>query len=450
MSKRSRILLLTLLAGSLGLNAWQFAQRSSKSTDATGASASDSPGGLGAMLQRVDSAAEKLEGLANPLSVAEVSDLAAALAIVDPLERMQALIGVVRNLPADELGPLLEELRDGKGAKDPRNRLLTNLLLTRWGQVDADGAFASLGKVSAKQGGGAANAILAGLAAVDPARAVAWLTAPDNTMQHQPWLGHQLASTLATEWARQDPEAALDWARGLDAGDQRMGAYAGIIDHLMESDPEQAAGVAMELSEGERPKLLGQVAESWAEQEPTAAVEWANSLELPRERSQALEDALSGWARSEPGQAASYVDELPLEERAALVGDLARTWAEREPAAAAEWLGSQEESGGKAEAMGHVMWNWTSQDPESASAWLAGQEPGASFDAGASGLAKAATHAFQDGEAGVRWSSAIQNEELRATMTRHTLRQWMGQDPSAASAWAESNGVEVPSGARGK
>ena len=97
------------------------------------------------------------------------------------------------------------------------------------------------------------------------------------------------------------------------------------------------------------------------------------------------------------------MDGLPADERNEHVGALARSWAEQEPGAAANWLGSQPEGDSKVEAMGHVMWNWTSQDPEAASAWLAEQPPGDSFDRGAAGLAKAATSAFEDPEAGVAW-----------------------------------------------
>ena len=118
-------------------------------------------------------------------------------------------------------------------------------------------------------------------------------------------------------------------------------------------------------------------------------------------------------------------------------------------AEAAAWLGSQPESDGKADAMGHVMWDWTNADPESAAAWLGEQEPGPSYDNGVAGLAKAATHVYQDGETGISWATTIENEQLRGRMVDHTLGQWMRQDPEAARAWATENDVPVPRGRSG-
>ncbi len=375
----------------------------------------------------------------TPKNAAAHIDFASIMAIRDPMERMQAMIEHIKNLPVDQIGKMLDDLGN---SKDPKTRFLSHLLLTRWGQEDPDAAFASLGNLSAKRNGSQANAILGGLASTDPSRAVAWLTNPDNNAQHQPWMGYSLAQTLSAEWSRQDPEAALAWATSLESGDLQTGAYSGIINNLLESDPERAASIAMDVESNARPKLLGQIAETWAEQEPGAAVDWAASLEGD-ERRVAMSEAMAGWAQLSPESAANYLNDLPTEQRAEHVGAVARSWAERAPAEAAEWLGAQPEGESKVDAMGHVMWNWTSQNPEAASTWLAEQPPGESFDRGVAGLAKAATHAFDDPEAGVTWSSTIHNEELRTTMTRHTLGQWMEQDPAAARAWAETNGVDV-------
>jgi|MDTC01.3.fsa_nt_gb hypothetical protein len=435
-----QITLVAALFISIAANAWQYTKYSGdqqSEEDNTNTSAQKLPG---SSLKRT-TAGDKVDATStSPANAYAQLDLASIMAIADPMERMQAMIEHIRNLPADQIGEMLEELGD---SKDPKTRFLSHLLLTRWGQEDSDAAFASLGNLSAKRNGNQANAILAGLAATDPSRAVAWLTDPDNNAQNQPWMGYSLASTLSAEWSRQDPEAALAWAASLEAGDLQTGAYSGIINNLLESDPERAAAVAMELESDARPKLLGQIAETWAEQEPSDAVDWAATLE-GSERSVAMSEAMAGWAQLSPESAANYVNEMPAEERAEHVGAVARSWAERAPAEAADWLGAQPEGESKADAMGHVMWNWTSQDPEAASTWLAEQPQGESFDRGASGLAKAATHAFDDPEAGVTWSSTIQNEDLRATMTRHTLDQWMRQNPAAAEAWASDNGVTIP------
>ena len=441
MSKSQTVFLLTLIA-SLAINAWQYTQQSKADRQTHSPAIDAKPIAPGNTLKRT--AAQTNAKSASPKNATVYQDLASIMAIRDPMDRMQAMIEHIKNLPVDQIGEMLDELGNDK---DPKKRFLANLLLTRWGQEDPDAAFASLGNLSPKRNGNQANAILAGLAATDPNRAVAWLTDPDNNAQHQLWMGHSLARTLAEEWSRQDPDAALAWAATLDSGDLQTGAYSGIISNLLETDPARAASVAMDVESEDRPKLLGQIAESWAEQSPAEAVDWASTLE-GRDRRSAMSEAMAGWAQLSPENAAAYINDLSAEERSRHVGPVARSWAESAPAEAAQWLGAQPESESKADAMGHVMWNWTSNDPEAASIWLAEQPQGESFDRGALGLAKAATSAFDDPEAGVTWSSAIQNEELRATMTRHTLGRWMQQDPTAAQAWADTNGVEAPASSR--
>ena len=443
MSKLHLILLVALL-GSLVVNAWQYARlREAGQQIGSNAVATKQIDSGNALKRTPSDTSANAESTASSPAPA-YRDLASIMAIKDPMERMQAMIEHIKNLPVDQIGEMLDELGNDK---DPKTRFLSHLLLTRWGQEDPDAAFASLGNLAAKRNGSQANAILAGLAATDPSSAVAWLTDPNNNAQHQPWMGYSLAQTLSAEWSRQDPEAALAWAATLESGDLQTGAYSGIIDHLLETDPARAASVAMGLESEDRPKLLGEIAETWAEQEPSAAVDWVNTLE-GRDREVAMSEAMAGWAQLSPESAAAYINDLSAEERALHSGPVARRWAESAPAEAAQWLGAQPEGESKADAMGHVMWNWTNNDPEAASTWLAEQPQGESFDRGASGLAKAATHAFDDPEAGVTWSSTIQNEELRSSMTRHTLGRWMQQDPTAAQAWAESNGVEAPAPSR--
>jgi hypothetical protein len=446
-SKRQLILLVVLIV-SVGLNAWQYGQRVKTGQETVELSPGESVLN-GAARTRSKSSSQpvaKTDASALGQSSHAHGDLASVMAIKDPLDRMQAMIDYIRDLPTSEIGDLIERMGS---AKDPKTQFLTHLLLNRWGQEDPDAAFASLGNLSAERNGSQANAVLAGLAASNPQRAVAWLTDPENNAQHQPWMGHSLAQTLAEEWSRQDPQAALAWAASLEPGELQTGAYAGVIGSILDTDPQRAASLAMELQSDDRSKLLGRVATTWAEQAPESAIEWVETLQ-GADRQATMSEALASWAHAAPQSAASYVSSLPETERGEHVGSVARAWAEQAPAEAAHWLGAQPNGQSKAEAMGHVMWNWTSQDPEAASTWLSEQPPGESFDRGVAGLAKAATHAFDDPEAGVTWAATIQNEELRADMTRHTLGQWMEQNPSAAQAWATENGVDVAPSTLGK
>ena len=449
---RSFFIAITALVISVAVNAWQFSRRSHDSTDQppepspgrphqqprnrpAGSGAASVPGAEGTDLAR------KL----NP----EDLSLSGALAIRNPLDRYAALVAFVNNLPVEQIEATLEDLRSRSGKLDTEGKLLAHLLLTRWGLEDADAAFASLGRISAKQNGEAAAAILAALTSIDPERAVEWLADPRRGLEGQPWMGQWMARTIAEQWARQDPDATLSWATTLPS-EQRRGALSGIVSKLLESDPQRAVTVAMEMDPGDRPDLLGQIAGAWAQQAPGEAMAWINTL-AENERERPLREAFGSWASSAPSEAAAYLDQLPEPERPSYVSSIARTWAQQEPGEAASWLGNQPESAGKAEAMGHVMWNWTTSDPESAATWLGQQPAGDSYDSGVTGLAKAAAHAYDDPATAVNWAATIENESLRGRMTQHTLGVWMRQDAVSAQAWARANGVDLPgAGSNGK
>ncbi len=431
-----------LLVLSLALNAWQLAKHSSatgKASDDHKSSRSDNSFEQASLSDRrapLKGPTKKSPGLASYGSLDEV------LAIGDPLQRYEALLAFIKNLDPDEIEGYLGTLRSGKGKMDGETSLLRRLLFARWTQEDPDAALASLSSAGGKQAYADAGTVLSTLAAMDPARAAAWLTNPENSLLRQPWMGAILSRSIAEQWARQDPDAALAWASTLDP-EQRSGAYAGIINNIMESDPQQAAALAMSLDGYDRPKLLGQIAESWAAQDPAEAVAWANSLSAG-DREESLQEALGSWAASDPSKAAAYVDQMPEQERSGVVGEVARNWAQQEPAEAAEWLGNQPESESKAGAMGQVMWNWTTSDPEAAANWLGEQPAGPSYDNGVTGLAKAATHAYDDPSTAVNWASTIENQDLRDRMTSHTLGAWRRQDEQAAQSWAAENQIELP------
>ena len=377
-----------------------------------------------------------------------MTSLRGILALRSPMERMQALLTFVENLPVDQIGKALLELRAGSPDWDPEAKFVAHMLLTRWGQEDPEAAFASAEELGVKRGSGDATSILASLAAVDPARAVAWLNDPDNSLRHTPKMGHILAGTIAKEWVRQDPAAALEWANSLP-DDLRRGALGGVLESLASTDPMQAAALVKNLDNAEeRSDLVGKIAESWGRQTPSAALEWAQSLE-GKEQQRAIEEVLDGWAQTSPAEAASYIDQLPDDGKTdRQITQVAREWGRRDPAQAAAWLGAQPEGDGKRESIGEVIWNWTTTDPTAASTWLSQQPDSPSYDAGAGALAKATFES--DPAAAITWAASIGNEQQRTEMINGGLQWWNGRDPEGAQTWAKENGVSLPQPEQGR
>lgn len=429
-------------------NAWQVSHRAEKN------SAVDENAGTASKVSRearefvgstpARTGGSRANSSAGADSVAPGS-LEKLLAISDPMDRYEAILAFVRGLPIDQIPETLDSIRESGGKKlDAEGRLLTELLLTRWGAEDPEAAFASLEGLGVKEGARDALRILTGLASADPGRAAEWLGRDGNRMTEQPSMAQLLAATIGREWSRRDPDAALGWATGLPDG-QRRDALAAVLGSVIVTDSERALAMANRLSAEDRNSIVGELAGEWARRSPEAALSWIETLGGSH-RSEALAEVIESWATSEPAQAASYVNGLSVEERSNFVADIGRQWSRQDPVEAAQWLGSQPESSERAEAAGHLMWNWASNDPQAAADWLGQLPAGQSYDTGVAGFAKAAVHAFDDAESGVLWAATIENEQLRGTMVNHTLGQWMRQDREAAQTWATENGVEVPHG----
>ena len=363
------------------------------------------------------------------------TDLRDILALPDPMRRIRALLAYVDRLDPGDLPAALDELRKGSPEWDPEAKMLAHMLLTRWAQEDPDAAFASLDSMDFKQKGADPHIILASLASLDPKRAAAWLEDPDNQLVHFPWMGHILAGTVAKEWVRQDPDAALAWAATVP-DNQRLGAYTGVLGTLATTDPKRASALATNLEPGgARNHIIGEIAKTWARNAPDAALSWAQSLEGD-ERHRAMGEALGTWAQTKPAETASYLSQIAdNEDIDRYLPKVAGNWAPQAPEKAAQWIATQAEGNGKNEAMSSVMWNWTTRDPEAAGTWLADQPASRSRDQGITGLAKAA-FGF-DPESALNWATEISNQKLRRQSIDLGVREWRKTNPEAAREWAD-------------
>lgn len=357
------------------------------------------------------------------------------LANPDPLARIELLLSYVRGINEEDIPDALFALQESAPEWDPHMRMAVDLLLTRWGTLDAEGALAYTQSMkNRKRAGQASMQVLRVLASQDPEKAKQWLTTlTDNPEAKNGWMGHFYAGTVATEWVRQDPEAALAWANSLPDS-QRRGALGGALETIAATNPIQAAEFAMNLDPGkERSEVIGKIAESWAESAPKEALDWA--MTLPGEDGEAaIRQAISGWAEVDAPAAAAFVDGIPVEERSdSQIREVANRWASQEPAAAAQWLDSQPDGRGKTDAMGHVVWNWTNADPQAASAWLIEQPAGEARDRGIGALSKATFDS--DPAAAVIWAAEISNEQTRTASLQRGVRGWLERDPEAARQW---------------
>ncbi len=362
------------------------------------------------------------------------------LAQRDPLARLRGLLAYVDRIGAESIPDVFAKLRQSTPEWDPDARIASQLLLTRWGSSDPEGAIAYIEKLDYKESANALPTVIAALAAKDPKRAAEWLQDPDNKMAYLPWLNAALAGTITKEWVRHDPDAALEWASTLPEK-QRSGAYSGVLGSLAATDPTRASALALDLEPGQaRRDVIGQIVGSWGEQAPREAMTWVLSELQGDDLTEGITQTLSSWAIATPREAAEFYEQLPDNAREGrYLRTVASMWARQEPSQAAAWVAAQPEDAGKADAMGHVMWNWTVADPQAASTWLIDQPESPSRDHAIGALAKATFDT--DPAAAVTWAAAITDEARRAQTLERGLRNWVRQDADAARRWVQESGV---------
>jgi hypothetical protein len=354
-----------------------------------------------------------------------------------PLDRFQGIFSFVQNLPGDQIEGEIQNVRQQlqAGNFDPERLFAMHLLMTRFGLEQPDHAITWLNGQDMMTRGFGTVTVLASLASKDPQQAAKFFNDPDNPILKMPRVGSFAALGVAREWARTDPAGAMTWAKSLPE-DSRGGAYAGLVGGMMGDDPLAATRTASELPPGEdRDRLMGQIAENWANKDPQAALKWAGGLQ-GEEKTESTKKALNGWAGKDPAAAAAYVATLPAAEQDKYTGAVAGRWANRNPAEAAAWVNTQPEGEGRKEAVGSVMGTWAETEPDKASAWLVTQPDGASKDQGIVTLANSQMRS--DPEAALTWAATIQDPTTRSLQLKTNVRQWARRDNAAATQWVNS------------
>jgi len=71
---------------------------------------------------------------------------------------------------------------------------------------------------------------------------------PKSAARQRP---HNFMNNVASQWANNDPKAALAWAANLDAGKERDQAYSAITSSWAQHAPRDAANFVVGLPPGE-------------------------------------------------------------------------------------------------------------------------------------------------------------------------------------------------------
>ena len=351
--------------------------------------------------------------------------------------RMEALLGFVKTLDAEGVEAALPFVRGmGRGGDQ---FMSMGLLMGRYAEIDPERALTYVGKQGGMERGFGTSSILRTWAASDPRAAADYLTNNVLGSGGDDWMLRRTAGSLASEWAKQDSDAALAWATGLP--DEVKGdAMNNIVEQLTSQDPLEAAKVAMGFEGEQRERSMRTIADQWSRNEPEDAVKWAEALTIEG-KTQAIEEAVENWVRKDTDAAVAYMDNMDQGERDDIMKEVVEQWgrkgAESQPAAA-DWVAAQPEGKGKVDATGEIVGQWMRSDAEAASTWLGEQPEGDAKDRGISALLRDRS-VREDPELAVAWADSISNQEMRSEQVERSARSWLASDRAAALEYLEQS-----------
>lgn len=145
---------------------------------------------------------------------------------------------------------------------------------------------------------------------------------------------------VARQYAESDPAAAADW--------------------VMQFSDRPEAG-----------HMVGQVGGQWARRDPKAAVNWLNELPASGGKNHGLSSAFSSWAGRSPEEAGNYIRQMaPSIERDSAIGGYAGRVAWENPTAAIEWADSVSDPKVRFQTQVNTGRIYMRRDPKGAKEWL--------------------------------------------------------------------------------
>ncbi len=283
--------------------------------------------------------------------------------------RIQALLEFYAGLTPEQLAEEATKLDNL-----PLNeRIMASILLFgRWSEVDPTAAMA-FSNTMGMAGGFVRPTILQSWASVDPANAAKYYQ--DNPREFAmmgmmggrgPGGGQSGASIIASEWARQDPAAALAWAASLTT--DKSSAVNSVIGEVAKSDPRKAAAMIGQLDAADRADAYRAVAAQYGALDFVDAQSWIRTLPAA-DQAEALASAIRGLSGKDPATAAKQLTAMEAgEAKDDVIDDVVGNLARKDPAAAAEFLKQQSEDAQR-DGMRELMPTWTSQNPVAALAY---------------------------------------------------------------------------------
>lgn len=357
--------------------------------------------------------------------------------------RVQALLEFYSGLSADQLADEAAKLE----SLPMNERMMASFLLFgRWAEVDPQAAMSFSGTMG-MAGNFVRPTVLQSWASVDPAGAAKYLQANPREFAMMGMFGGGRggqggqggASIIASEWARQDPAAAMAWASSLTT--DKGQAMTSVIGEVAKADPRKAAGMIANMDEADRQGAYKTVAGQYGALDFAEAQTWIKSLPAA-DQADALAAAIGGLSNNDPAAAVKQVNAMEEgDAKNRLIPDVVEDLARRDPQAAADFLKKQTSEEAQRDGMRQLMPAWTSTNPNGALQY-ANSFPAGTVRDGAlqSWVMSNNTSAPKDV---IQVAATIQDDRDRGRSIMVPAMKWMREDPVAAKEYIQTS-TDVP------
>lgn len=351
--------------------------------------------------------------------------------------RIQALMDYYAGLTTDQLEDEARKLENM-----PMNeRIMASILLFgKWAEVDPISAMA-FSNTMGFTGMFVRPTILNGWASVDPANAAKYYSGNPREFAMMGMMGGGRgsmggtggASIIASEWARQDPAAALAWAGTLTT--EKSQAIGAVLGEVAKSDPKKAAEMLRGISGSDMGEAYRSVAASYGAKNFNEAETWIRTLPADQQAA-ALAAAIGGLSQNDPAAAAYQLAGMPdgaakNQAAAIVVGD----WARVDPVAAANLLKSQPDENAQRDGMRRLMPAWVAKDPEAALQFANSYQAGPVRDSALQSYVWSNQSAPPSQL--VRVAETISDERDRRRTVGIAASRWMRESPDEAKSFIQ-------------
>ena len=208
-------------------------------------------------------------------------------------------------------------------------------------------------------------------AALDPEKAWNELVDELQDDSRQSW---SLAN-LATEWVKKSGVDVLDQiSESITNSQTRTNVLNSALRTVAETDPESAFQYALKLDNDRHNMIVSGVMSQWARLDPEAALEAVSHIEKSGLRRQLEESVVRTWASVEPEDVLGSLDLIADRLHDAAISSAVSAMARNNPSEAAEIVASMENGISKTRAAGSLVGNWSYQDPVSALEWILNEQ----------------------------------------------------------------------------